>query len=169
MRQKWIWQSTKRTAVKFHQFTGVSITVAAYEVDMDKCALWNNQISGRPRCYNPSGTLSVLVPLPRRSRVFGKVAHKRRALWCISPTATVSTNIDPNIHSWKWSLQIIMKRPSNETGVRLNIKVSYQFRDPKLKIRRSCDRLIFNMGIPIPGKTVFRLMRPSIRAYCPWW
>ena len=23
-----------------------------------------------------------------------------------------------------------------------------------LKIRRSCDRLIFNMGIPIPGKDV---------------
>ena len=28
---------------------------------------------------------------------------------------------------------------------------------PMLKIRRSRDRLIFNMGIPIPGKTVFIL------------
>ena len=28
---------------------------------------------------------------------------------------------------------------------------------PMLKIRRSHDRLIFNMGIPIPGKTVFIL------------
>ena len=28
-----------------------------------------------------------------------------------------------------------------------------------LKIRRSHDRLIFNMGIPIPGKTVFILRR----------
>ena len=38
-------------------------------------------------------------------------------------------------------------------GGRLNIKISsYQYRDPMLKIRRSCDRLIFNMGIPIPGK-----------------
>ena len=44
---------------------------------------------------------------------------------------------------------------------------SYQYRDPMLKIRpsripmlkirQSCDRLIFNMGIPIPGKTVFIL------------
>ena len=38
-------------------------------------------------------------------------------------------------------------------GGHLNIKMSsYQYRDPMLKIRRSCDRLIFNMGIPIPGK-----------------
>ena len=28
-----------------------------------------------------------------------------------------------------------------------------------LKIRRSHDRLIFNMGIPIPGKAVFILRR----------
>ena len=32
---------------------------------------------------------------------------------------------------------------------------------PMLKIRRLTDRLIFNMGIPIPGKTVFYIeMRP---------
>ena len=40
-----------------------------------------------------------------------------------------------------------------EPGGRLNIQTSpYQYRDPMLKIRGSCDRLIFNMGIPIPGK-----------------
>ena len=35
---------------------------------------------------------------------------------------------------------------------RLNIKMSYHYRIPMLKIRRSCDHLIFNMGIFIPGK-----------------
>ena len=38
---------------------------------------------------------------------------------------------------------------------RLNIKMTsyhYTIRIPMLKIRRSRDRLIFNMGIPIPGK-----------------
>ena len=30
---------------------------------------------------------------------------------------------------------------------------------PMLKIRRSCDRLIFNMGIPIPEETIFILRR----------
>ena len=45
-------------------------------------------------------------------------------------------------------------------GGRLNIKIpSYQYRDPMFKIRRSHDRLIFNMGNPIPGKTVFILER----------
>ena len=34
-----------------------------------------------------------------------------------------------------------------------NIKMSsYQYRDPHAKIRRSRDRLIFKMGIPILGK-----------------
>ena len=34
---------------------------------------------------------------------------------------------------------------------------------PMLKIRRSCDRLIFNMGIPIPGKdSLYIEMAPSI-------
>ena len=38
-------------------------------------------------------------------------------------------------------------------GGRLNIKMpSYSIGIPMLKIRRSRDRLIFNMGIPIPGK-----------------
>ena len=38
-------------------------------------------------------------------------------------------------------------------GGHLNIKMtSHQYRDPMLKIRRSRDRLIFNMGIPIPRK-----------------
>ena len=38
-------------------------------------------------------------------------------------------------------------------GCRLNIEMlSYQNKDPNVKIRWSCDRLISNMGIPIPGK-----------------
>ena len=40
----------------------------------------------------------------------------------------------------------------------LNIQMSsYQHRDPMLKIRRSRDSLIFNMGIHISGKMVFIL------------
>ena len=43
-------------------------------------------------------------------------------------------------------------------GSHLNIKMSSnQYRISMLKIRRSHDRLIFNMGIPKPGKTVFIL------------
>ena len=39
------------------------------------------------------------------------------------------------------------------SGSRLNIKMlSYQYRNPHVKIRRSRDHIIFNMGIPIPGK-----------------
>ena len=34
---------------------------------------------------------------------------------------------------------------------------------PMLKIRRPTGRLIFNMGIPIPGKTVFYIETG------PWW
>ena len=41
----------------------------------------------------------------------------------------------------------------NPHGGRLNIKTSsYQYWDPHLKIRRSCDRFIFSMEIPIPEK-----------------
>ena len=41
----------------------------------------------------------------------------------------------------------------SHAGDRLNIKMSlYQYRDPMLKIRRSHNRLIFNMGITIPVK-----------------
>ena len=44
----------------------------------------------------------------------------------------------------------------NDAYVRLNINVpSYQYRIPMLKIRRSRDRIIFNMGIPF-------LERPSL-------
>ena len=39
-----------------------------------------------------------------------------------------------------------------EPGGRLNTKMlSYQYRDPMLKLRQSRDRLVFNIGIPIPG------------------
>ena len=38
-----------------------------------------------------------------------------------------------------------------ETGPRLNIKTVFpRYGVPMLKIRRSRDRLIFNMGIPVP-------------------
>ena len=37
-------------------------------------------------------------------------------------------------------------------GVSLYTKISsYQYRNPQVKIRRSRDRIIFNMEIPIPG------------------
>ena len=46
-----------------------------------------------------------------------------------------------------------------ETGAHLNIKMlSYQHRDPHVKDKIwSRDLLIFNMGIPIPRKTIFIL------------
>ena len=41
---------------------------------------------------------------------------------------------------------------------------------PMLKIRRPKDCLIFNMGIPIPGKTVFYIeTRPRPSFYCIEW
>ena len=41
----------------------------------------------------------------------------------------------------------------DDAGVGLNVKISsYQYRIPMLKIRRSHDRLIFNMEIPIHGQ-----------------
>ena len=52
---------------------------------------------------------------------------------------------------------------------------SYQYRIPIIKIRRSHDRLIFNMGIPIPGKIFFTLRRGSdcldciLGHYCWGW
>ena len=45
-------------------------------------------------------------------------------------------------------------------GGRLNIKLVFSgMVISMLKIRRSLDRLIFNMGILIPGKTIFILRR----------
>ena len=38
---------------------------------------------------------------------------------------------------------------------------------PMLKIRRPTGRLIFNMGIPIPGKTVFLIETGPCMGYCP--
>ena len=57
----------------------------------------------------------------------------------------------------KWSeneIHVLLSlQPQPCPGGGLNITMSsYQYRDPMLKIRRSRDRLIFNMGIPIPGK-----------------
>ena len=54
------------------------------------------------------------------------------------------------------SIRTMISIIDRNTGARLNIKMSsYQYTDPHVKIRRSDDRLIFNMGIPIPGNTVF--------------
>ena len=49
-----------------------------------------------------------------------------------------------------------MKNLAPEAGPRLNIKTVFPGMGiPMLKIRRPAGRLIFNMGIAIPGKTVF--------------
>ena len=63
--------------------------------------------------------------------------------------------------------------PDPEHCGRLNIKMSYQYIGiPMLKIRWSRDRLIFNMGIPYLGKTVFILRRGPVlslhRPATPW-
>ena len=48
--------------------------------------------------------------------------------------------------------------PKGQAGARLNIKLpSYQYRDSHGKEKRSHDRLIFDMGTPFTGKTVFIL------------
>ena len=59
---------------------------------------------------------------------------------------------------------------SKQSRGRLDINMaSYQYRDPILKIRRSRERLIFNMGILITGKTVFVLRRaPGHTTYLIW-
>ena len=54
-----------------------------------------------------------------------------------------------------YGIFIIKRRQSfvRPSGGLLNIRCRLNsIRIPMLKIRRSCDRLIFNMGIPIPGK-----------------
>ena len=49
--------------------------------------------------------------------------------------------------------RVIVTQGSRISRGRLNIKMSsYLCRIPMLKIRQSRDRLIFNTGIPIPGK-----------------
>ena len=61
------------------------------------------------------------------------------------------TDVDP-IAFAMWVVLFHTKTP----GTRLSINMpSYQYRDPVLKIRRPRHRLIFNMRIPVPGKTVF--------------
>ena len=56
--------------------------------------------------------------------------------------------------SWNISQQNIANRAdSSREGGHLNIKIpSYHCRDPHVKDKTSHDRLIFNLGIPIPGK-----------------
>ena len=49
-----------------------------------------------------------------------------------------------------------MDRQDQTSGGRLNIKMSsYQYSTSMLKLRRSHDRLIFNMRIPIPERRSF--------------
>ena len=73
------------------------------------------------------------------------------------------TTILDSVHNFTWNIfQILRIRcvcvGGGGGGDVLNIKIlSYQYRDPYVKEKRSCNRLIFNMGIPIPGKTVFVL------------
>ena len=56
---------------------------------------------------------------------------------------------------------------SKSSGVRLNIKMSsYRYRDPHVK-DKSRGRLIFNMEIPIPTKTVFILRRGPVSYSLP--
>ena len=66
--------------------------------------------------------------------------HVRRCLFPISKLSYRLLHTDSDSDAWG----------------SLNIKTwSYQFRIPIIKIRRSQDRLIFIMEIPISGKTVF--------------
>ena len=53
------------------------------------------------------------------------------------------------------SLLIISKFSDNLGAVSIRKTVLPGMAIPMLKIRRPTGRLIFNMGIPIPGKTVF--------------
>ena len=60
---------------------------------------------------------------------------------------------DKTVNSHAVFMQKIWYTINQRPGGRLNIKMSsYQDRITMLKIRRSHDRLIFNKGIPIPGK-----------------
>ena len=59
--------------------------------------------------------------------------------------------------------------PHNGPRGHLNIKMSsYQCRDPHVKdktVAKSCDHLIFNMGIPTPRNTVFILRQGPAFSY----
>ena len=60
---------------------------------------------------------------------------------------------DTGIHSSSFHILTFSLCAARSPAGLLNIKLSsYPYRDPMLKIRRSHDRLIFNMRIPIPGK-----------------
>ena len=95
------------------------------------------------------------------SPVLNKLYH-----WPNAGEATLK-NMDKCVTDFSVKFQSYLQRKKKKThlqmsftkywpcwrGGHLNIKMSsYQYRIPMLKIRRSCDRLIFNMEIPIPGK-----------------
>ena len=54
-----------------------------------------------------------------------------------------------------WSLGFRHWQPNNQGAVSIRKTILLGMAIPMLKIRRPTGRLIFNMGIPIPGKTVF--------------
>ena len=70
---------------------------------------------------------------------------------------------------WNFFIKEIFFREIMQTGGRLNINMSYQYRIPMFKIRRSVDRLIFNMGIPIPWERRFLYWDGALLAiYYAW-
>ena len=63
-----------------------------------------------------------------------------------------------------WQLTYVLLK--NEIWGCFNIKCLFtRIRIPMLKIRRSRDRLIFNMGIPIPGRISYIAASPWITLY----
>ena len=64
-------------------------------------------------------------------------------------------------------LEIIGEIPDNLGAVSIRKTVLLGMAIPMLKIRRPTGRLIFNMGIPIPGKTVFLIETGP--CYCNVW
>ena len=76
------------------------------------------------------------------------------------PFGTESSTSAPLAGDSIYSQNDIKRSTYTQPVARLNIDMSsYQYRDPHVKDRRSRDRLIFNIGILIPGKTVLILRR----------
>ena len=67
-------------------------------------------------------------------------------------------------------LAVNMMEYEMPSGPRLNIKTYLRMAISMLKIRRPLGRLIFNMGIAIPGKTVFLIeTAPCVPILCCIW
>ena len=94
--------------------------------------------------------------------------HRRPLMPSFDAFVVVSQNMPLNKQlscRWfqpPWDVTIMTKLIS------FSIKVpSYRYRIPMLKIRRSRDHLIFNMGIPIPGKDGLYIETGSRNHYLP--